>query len=732
MRPKLVIFAQMTKKNIVFPLFIRNQFIMKKLIFLLLSLTVVLMISCQQQKFNYPVTAKVDQVDDYFGTKVADPYRWLEDDTSAQTAEWVKAQNEVTFGYLGQIPYRQKIQERLTKIWDYPKVSAPYKEGGRYYYSRNDGLQNQFVQYSKETLDGEERMVLDPNTFSEDGTVSLSAFSPSEDGKYIGYGTSTGGSDWNEFFVMDANTLQKLDDHLKWIKFSGMAWYGDGFFYSRFPEPVKGDELSGKNDNNKVYYHKIGDRQENDRLIHEDPANPNWGYYAGITDDKEILILITTESTKGNKLAFCKAADAGKGFTPIVDDFDHDFSPVQHINGTLYVMTDYNAPKYQLLAIDLKNPAKENWKTILPEKNEVLTSTTIVGNKIIANYMKDAHDLVQIFNLEGNYLYDLDMPVIGSISGFAGKAEDTETFYTVTSFTTPATIYKYDVVNNKSEEYNRSAIDFDPSLFEVNQVFYTSKDGTKVPMFIVHKKGITLDGSNPALLYGYGGFNVSLTPTFSMSRLILLENGFVYALANIRGGGEYGEEWHEAGTKMQKQNVFDDFIAAAEYLIDNKYTSPKKLAVMGGSNGGLLVGAVINQRPELFGAAIPQVGVMDMLRYHKFTIGKYWAVDYGTSEDSKEMFDYLYKYSPLHSIRKDVEYPATLVMTADHDDRVVPAHSFKYIATLQEAYQGKNPVMIRIQTKAGHGGGMPTAMIIEEYSDMWAFLMKNLGVTPNY
>ncbi|MCK9401430.1 MAG: prolyl oligopeptidase family serine peptidase [Bacteroidales bacterium] len=705
---------------------------MNKILITAFSLTTIFMISCQQQKFTYPVTAKDDQVDDYFGTKVADPYRWLEDDTTAQTAEWVKAQNIVTFGFLEQIPYRQKIQDRLTKIWDYPKVSAPYKEGGRYYYSRNNGLQNQFVQFSKETLDGEERMVLDPNTFSEDGTVSLTNFNPSEDGKYIGYGVSRGGSDWNEFFVMNAGDLQKLEDHLLWIKFSGISWYGDGFFYSRYPEPAKGDELSGMNTNNKVYYHKIGDKQENDALIYEDPANPNWGFSAFVTEDKEILLLATNESTNGNRLAFRKATETGKEFIQLVGNFDYNFIPVQHINGTLYVMTDEGAPKYRLIAIDLKNPAKENWKVIIPEKAEVLTSISMVGNKIIASYMKDAHDVIQIHDLAGNYLYDLDMPILGSIGGFSGKLADTITFYTVTSFTTPATIYKYDIKSNVSEEYNRSAIDFDSGLYEVKQVFYASKDGTKVPMFIVHKKGIKLDGQNPALLYGYGGFNISITPTFSMSRLILLENGFVVAIANLRGGGEYGEDWHQAGTKMNKQNVFDDFIAAAEYLVANKYTSPKKLAIMGGSNGGLLVGAVINQRPDLFGVALPVVGVMDMLRYHKFTIGKYWAIDYGTSEDNKEMFDYLYKYSPLHSIRNDVEYPAVLVTTADHDDRVVPAHSFKYIATLQENYHGKNPVMIRIETKAGHGGGMPTSMIIKEYTDLWAFTMKNLGVTPIY
>lgn len=692
------------------------------------------MVSCEQKQQrvrpDYPVTARVDQVDDYFGTPVADPYRWLEDDNSDETAEWVKAQNAVTFGYLEQIPFRQQLKDRLTKIWDYPKVTAPYKKGGRYYYSKNDGLQNQYVVYRKEALDGEEQLVLDPNTFSEDGTVALTGFYPSDDGKYIGYGISRGGSDWNEFYVMDAATLELLPDQLQWIKFSGMSWHGDGFYYSRYPEPAEGQALSGMNLNNKVYYHKIGDPQSKDQLVYEDPAHPNWGFSVSVTDDQEVMLMMAVESTKGNKLYFKKVSDTKNDFTPIVDYFDHSFYPVEHINGTLFVMTDEDSPKFRLLAIDLNNPTKESWKTIIPEKEEVLTSVSMIGQRIVAQYMKDAHDVVKIFDIGGSFTTDLDNEFLGTIGGFSGKFLDTETFYTVTSFTSPATIYRYDVENNKSEEYMRSAVDFDPSLYETQQVFYTSKDGTKVPMFIVHKKGLKLNGKNPALLYGYGGFNVSLTPAFSITRLILLENGFVFAMANIRGGGEYGEEWHKAGTKLNKQNVFDDFIAAAEFLIDNKYTSPEKLAIQGGSNGGLLVGAVINQRPDLFGVALPAVGVMDMLRYHQFTIGKYWAVDYGTSEDSQEMFEYLYKYSPLHSIRSDVEYPAVLVTTADHDDRVVPAHSFKYIATLQERYQGANPVMIRIQTKAGHGAGMPTSMIIEEYADVWAFTMKNLGVKP--
>lgn len=709
---------------------------MKKTLCVTLSLAMIFLFSCrqhpEQQRFEYPLTEKIDHFDEYFGTFISDPYCWLEDDKSSETAEWVKAQNEVTFGYLEKIPFRNKIQERLTQIWDYPKETAPYSKGGWYYYSKNDGLQNQYVVFRKESLDGEEQLVLDPNTFSEDGTISLTNFSPSDDGKYIGYGISRGGSDWNEFYVLDANTLENYEDHLKWIKFSGIAWYGDGFYYSRYPEPASGQELSGMNLNNKVYYHKMGDKQENDLLIYEDPANPNWGFSANVTDDQELLLLGIRESTKGNRLYFRKMKDERKDFVKIVDYFDHSFYPVEHFNGTLYIMTDEDAPKYRLIAVDIDHPAKENWRTIIPEKEDVLTSVKIFGNRIIANYMKDAHDVIQLYDLEGEYIVDLDNQFLGTIGGFRGKSSDTLTFYTATTFTTPATIYKYDIKNNISLEYSRPDIDFNPDLYDTKQVFYTSKDGTQVPMFIVHKKGIKMNGKNPALLYGYGGFNISLTPSFSLSRLILLENGFVFAMANLRGGGEYGEEWHQAGTKMNKQNVFDDFIAAAEYLINNKYTSAKKLAIQGGSNGGLLVGAVINQRPELFGVALPAVGVMDMLRYHQFTIGKYWAVDYGTSEDSQEMFDYLYAYSPLHNIRTDVNYPATLVTTADHDDRVVPAHSFKYIATLQEHYQGGNPVMIRIETKAGHGGGKPTSMIIEEYTDLWAFTMKNLSVKPIY
>jgi prolyl oligopeptidase len=687
----------------------------------------------EQKRYEYPPTEKMEQVDAYFDTEVEDPYRWLEDDNSEETAEWVKMQNEITFGYLNEIPFRDKLEARLTEIWDYPKVSAPFKEGGRYYLYKNDGLQNQDVVYVKENLMAEEKMILDPNTFSEDGTVSLTSFTPSDDGKYIGYGISRGGSDWNEFFVMDAETGEKMDDHLKWIKFSGMSWYNDGFYYSRYPEPQEGDELSAMNQYNKVYYHKIGDPQSEDELIYEDPEHPGWGFGVGVTDDKEVMIMYVVESTDGNKLFFRPMKSRSKKFTAIVDNFENNHTPVHHMDGTLLVMTDLDAPKNRLVSIDLDNPSPENWTTIIPEKEDVLSSVSAVGGKLIAEYMKDAHSHVEVYDVDGNYLYDVEIPILGSVSGFRGKMEDNITFYTVTSFTTPSIVYQYDVENNISTEYSRSKIDFDPNKYETKQVFYTSKDGTKVPMFITHKKGLEMNGKNPTLLYGYGGFNISLTPRFSITRLVLLENGFVFAQANLRGGGEYGEEWHEAGTKMNKQNVFDDFIAAAEYLIENDFTNSDKLAIQGGSNGGLLVGAVINQRPDLFAVALPAVGVMDMLRYQNFTIGKYWATDYGTSADSKEMFDYLYNYSPLHNIKSGVEYPAVLVTTADHDDRVVPAHSFKYIATLQEHYQGGvNPVMIRIETKAGHGAGKSTEMIIEEYADLWAFTMENVGVEPNY
>jgi prolyl oligopeptidase len=710
-----------------------NYLAMKKILYVFVIAA--LAISCGNKNFkkielNYPETKKVDQMDKYFGTEVADPYRWLENDTAQEVEEWVKKQNELTFGYLAQIPFRDQIRERLTKLWDYPKISAPYLKGDKYFYYKNDGLQNQSVLYYKTDLDGEEIMLLDPNELSDDGTVSLAATSVSEDGKYIAYAISRGGSDWREIYVRNIETLEDTNDEIKWVKFSGISWFNDGFFYSRYPAPDKGKELSAVNENSKIYYHKIGTPQSEDVLIYEDTNNPQWGFSAGVTDDNKYMIISVTESTSGNAFYF-RALDKEKAkVEKVVENFENDFYVVDHIDGKFFVITNYEAPKYKLIAIDVDDYEKDNWVDVIPETEGVLESVNIFEDKIIARLMIDAHSVVKVYDIKGEFLYDVDLPVLGSVSGFGGKRDHKETFFTVTSFTTPATVYRYDIENNSYELYQESQIDFEAADYETKQVFYKSKDGTKVPMFIVHKKGIALDGSNPTLLYGYGGFNVSLTPYFSVVRLAWLEQGGVFAMANLRGGGEYGEDWHKAGILTKKQNVFDDFIAAAEFLIDNKYTKPERLAIQGGSNGGLLVGAVINQRPDLFAVALPAVGVMDMLRYHLFTIGRYWATDYGTSEQSEEMFEYLYAYSPLHNIKADLEYPAVMVTTADHDDRVVPAHSFKYIATLQEKHTGEAPVLIRIETKAGHGAGKPTDKIIQEYADLYAFTFYNLKFTP--
>ncbi len=703
---------------------------------LLFNLVALVLISCktdvEKKVWEYPETEKSDVVFTYFGEDISDPYQWLENDTSKETEAWVKSQNEVTFEYLNSIPFRDNIRARLEKIWDYPKQSAPYHIVDKYLYYKNDGLQNQSVLYIKENIEGEGRILLDPNILSEDGTVSLAGTAMSNDGKYLAYGISRSGSDWKEYFVKDIETGDDLSDYLQWIKFSGIAWYGEGFFYSRFPEPKEGDELSGMNKDNRIYYHKLGDDQSEDQVIYEDPENDAWSFSPDVTEDEAYLIISVSESTSGNALYIKNLNDENAKIEKIVTHFDNDFWVLDHIDGKLMVMTNYQSPKYKLISIDPDKPQPEHWVDVISEMDYVLRSVSPIGGKLIAKYMKDAHSVVKVFDMNGNYLYDVDMPVLGTVSGFGGEREDEETFYTVTSFTTPATVYRYNIENNASVIYKKSEIDFDETKYETKQIFYESKDGTKVPMFIVHKKGITLDGTNPAILYGYGGFNISLTPYFSITRLIWLEQGGVYAMANLRGGGEYGEEWHKAGTKLQKQNVFDDFIAAAEYLIDEEYTSSDKLAIMGGSNGGLLVGAVTNQRPELFQVAVPSVGVMDMLRYHLFTIGKYWASDYGISEDSKEMFEYLRAYSPVHNIVSGKAYPAVLVKTADHDDRVVPAHSFKYIATLQAHYKGENPVMIRIETKAGHGAGKPTQKIIDEYADVYAFIFDNMGITPVY
>jgi len=691
--------------------------------------------SCQPGKkaFDYPETPQGDVVDTYFGTQVADPYRWLENDRSEKTAEWVKQQNNLTFNHLEAIPFREKIKERLTQIWNYPRTSAPFKSGGKYFFSKNDGLQNQNVYYMLENLDSDPILFLDPNKLSEDGTVSLTNFSVSNNGKYLGYGISRGGSDWQEFYVKNINNGKLLNDHLQWIKFSSIAWYKDGFFYNRYPTPKKGDELKGENTNCKVYYHKVGTSQDQDVLVYEDQANPEWSFHASVTDDEKYLIITVTESTSGNALYFKELGNKNAKVQKIITSFEKDYSVIDHVDGKLWVLTNDEAPKYHVMQIDVKQPERENWSILLPEHdNNVLQTISFTGGKIFANYQQDAHSLIQSYTKEGEFLYKVKLPSLGTVSGFKGKANDPETFYTFSSYTYPSAIYKYDTDKNESVLYSETEIDFDIERYETKQIKYESKDGTEVPMFIVHKKGLKLDGNNPTWLYGYGGFNISLNPHFDVRRLVWLENGGVFAVANLRGGGEYGEAWHKAGTIMNKQNVFDDFIAAGNYLVNKGYTNPSLLSAQGGSNGGLLVGAVINQAPELFRVAYPQVGVLDMLRYQHFTIGRYWATDYGTSEDSQEMFNYLYKYSPLHTINGELNYPSVMVTTADHDDRVVPAHSFKYISALQTAYTGNRPMFIRIDTDAGHGAGKPTSKIIEEWTDLYAFAFDQMNIIPIY
>lgn len=686
------------------------------------------MCSCAEQTIKYPLTKKVDVRDTYFETEVEDPYRWLEDDTSRETAEWVAAQNEVTFAYLEQLPGREKIREQLTDLLDYPKYGTPFKEAGKYFFFKNDGLQNQSVLYMTDSLGGEPRVLLDPNMLSEDGTVALSGIEISDNGKYLVYKIARSGSDWNEIFVKDMETGSLLDDHLIWVKFSGLGWYDGGFFYSAYDKPEEGSELSKSNEFQKVYYHKLGTSQKDDKLIMEDPKQPKRMFGAGTTDDKRFLILSISEATNGNALSVRDLSVKGSTFVPFMKEFDYEFNVVDNLGDDLFILTNYKAPKYRLVKINIHHPDEENWTEIIPEKEQVLQWVTFAGGKIVTGYMKDARSEVEVYAYDGTFEYAIGLPGIGSVDSFSGEKDDVVAFFSYTSFNTPGEIYRYDLGKKESQLYFRPEVQFDPDNFVVKQEFCNSKDGTKVPVFIVHKKGVERNGKNPALLYGYGGFNISLTPSFSSTRMVFLENGGVFALANLRGGGEYGEDWHVAGTKLQKQNVFDDFISAAEYLIASNYTNSNRLAIMGGSNGGLLVGAVTNQRPDLFKVALPAVGVMDMLRFHKFTIGWAWAGDYGTSEDSREMFEYLYRYSPYHNIKSGVEYPAVLVTTADHDDRVVPAHSFKYIARLQEYQTGKLPVLIRIDTKAGHGGGKPTAKIIDEYTDVWSFVFYHLGM----
>lgn len=705
---------------------------MKKILFYFVLLGFITS-SCEQtsKRLDYPVTAKGDVVDNYFGTDVSDPYRWLEDDNSEETKAWVEAQNAVTFGYLETIPFRESIKSRLTQIWDYPKYGLPYKRGDFWYYSKNDGLQQQAVVYQMDDLKSEARIFLDPNTFSEDGTVALGGISFSKNGKYAAYSVSSGGSDWREIYVIDVEKGIKMDDHLEWIKFSGMSWLDDGFFYGRFDTPAKGDELKGVNKNNKVYFHKVGTSQADDKLIYEDPANPMYMWSIYTTDDESIIVLSgRTPSTRGNSLFYKKANNPKGDFTAIEESYDHQVYIVNNVGNTLFIMTNKDAPKNKLFALNIEDKKKTR-KEILAEADDVLDGVDVNGGKILANYMHNAASQAFVFNLYGELIHEVKLPGLGSVGGFTGDKDSNTVFYSFTSFTSPNVAYQYNIETNESKIYRKSEIDFDFDGYETKQIFYSSTDGTQIPMFITHKKGLELDGNNPTLLYGYGGFNISLKPSFSVANLIFLENGGVYAMPNLRGGGEFGEDWHQAGTQLNKQNVFDDFITAAEYLIDEGYTNSDKLAIRGGSNGGLLVGACMTQRPELFKVALPAVGVMDMLRYHKFTIGYYWAPDYGTSADSIQ-FENLIKYSPLHNIHAATKYPATLVTTADHDDRVVPAHSFKFAAELQAKQGGNAPVIIRIETKAGHGAGKSTEKIIDEYTDIWSFVFTNLGMTPFY
>ncbi|MES2348144.1 MAG: prolyl oligopeptidase family serine peptidase [Pseudomonadota bacterium] len=678
---------------------------------------------------NYPITRTVDQQDNYHGTTIADPYRWLEDANSDETHAWVEAQNKLTQGYLSQIPGRDAIKSRLTKLWNFERFSVPFKEGGRYFYSRNDGLQNQSVLYTMKTLADVPRMLLDPNTLAADGTVALAGLAVSPNGRYLAYSTAASGSDWNEIRVRDIDSGKDTDDIIKWVKFSSTAWLhdGSGFFYSRYDEPKEATKLADVNYFQKLYFHKVGTPQSADTLVYDRPDHKDWGFGAEVSEDGKYLVITASQGTENkNRVYYKELSRKDAKVVPLLEDFDAAYNFIGNDGSVFWFRTERNAPRGRIISIDTRKPGVLNWKQIVPESGNTMVSASIVNNQLLVDYLSDAHSLVKVFDLKGKPLHDIELPGLGSAGGFNGKRADTETFYSYTSFTTPSTIYRYDLKANKSSVYRQPKVDFDPAVFETRQEFFTSRDGTKVPMFIVAKKGLKLDGSNPTYLYGYGGFNISLTPSFSVANLAWLEMGGVYVMANLRGGGEYGESWHAAGTKLQKQNVFDDFIGAAEWLIEHKVTSPAKLSIGGGSNGGLLVGAAMTQRPELFAAAIPQVGVMDMLRFHKFTIGWAWTSDYGSSDNADE-FKALVKYSPLHNLKKGTCYPATMITTADHDDRVVPAHSFKFAATAQaDQAPGGAPILIRIDSKAGHGAGKPTTKQIEEVADRWGFLSRAL------
>ena len=702
---------------------------MKKLLFLLGLLPVL-----ATAQIGYPVTAKGSTVDNYHGTEVPDPYRWLEDDRSDSTKDWVTRQNKVTFDYLGRIQYRKQWQDRLEDINNYAKYSSPFRQGANFYFYKNDGLQNQSVLYRQKGLNGKPELLLDPNQFSAEGTTSLAAFSISKNGKYAVVGKSAGGSDWRTFFVMDLSTKKYLKDSLAWVKVSGVAWQGNGFFYSRYPAPEKGKELSTKNENHQVYYHMAGTTQDKDQLVYEDKSNPQQ-FNSVFTDEAERYVFLSSndrgKGKEGNSLWYYDSQSPDKKFKPVIKDigaFQYGF--VEEVNGKFILQTNDGARNRRLILVDPLHPEKENWTTIIPEVEENMSSVTSAGNKLFVTYMKDVTSRVYVYNLNGKLEREVKLPGLGTVSGFGGERDDPFVFYTFTSITYPPTIFKYDIATGESSLFRKPEVKFEPEDYVTEQVFYPSKDGTQIPMFIVHKKGLELNGKNPAILYGYGGFNISSTPNFSPTRIAWLEQGGVYCIANLRGGSEYGEKWHEAGMKDKKQNVFDDFIAAAEFLIGKGYTSPDYLAAQGGSNGGLLVGAVINQRPDLFKVAIPQVGVMDMLRYHKFTIGWNWIAEYGSSENPGD-FKYLFSYSPVHNIKSGINYPATLVTTADHDDRVVPAHSFKYAATLQEYYKGNNPMLIRIDVNSGHGASN-LKKALETTADIYSFIFYNMGLKPEF
>ncbi len=706
---------------------------------IILTIMASLIASCDSGKnsttFTYPESRKDTTVkDNYFGTVVSDPYRWLEDDNSDETKAWVTAQNQLTFDYLQKIPFREKIKQRLEKIWNYEKKGAPFKQGDYYYFYKNDGLQNQYVLYRTKDLSLKEEVFIDPNKFSSDGTVSLSQINFTKDGSLAAYMISEGGSDWNKIIVIDTENGKQIEDTLVDVKFSGLAWKGnDGFYYSSYDKPKKGSTLSGITEHHKLYYHKLGTPQKSDQLIFGGEKQPYRYISAYLTEDERFLVISCAQSTTGNEL-FVKDLSVIDGkreskLVQIVKGFENDSWVIDNNGSALLVHTNYKAPNNRVVSFDFNAPEKENWKDVIPETNDVL-SISICGGYLFASYLVDVQSKVFQYDYNGNKIREIELPGIGTAKDFDGKKEDTFLYYIFTSFTYPSTIFKLDLAKGNSELYWKPNIDFNPDDFETKQVFYTSKDGTKIPMFIVHKKGLKMNSKNPTYLYAYGGFNISMLPGFSVGRMVWLENGGIFAQPNLRGGGEYGEKWHLAGTKLQKQNVFDDFIAAAEYLFKEKYTSSEYLAIAGGSNGGLLVGATMTQRPDLAKVAFPAVGVMDMLRYHKFTAGAGWASDYGTSEESEEMFKYILNYSPLHTIKEGVNYPATLITTADHDDRVVPAHSFKFAATLQDKAKSENPLMIRIETNAGHGAGTPTAKIIEQAADIYAFAWYNMGINP--